>query len=118
MGGRGKGRDDQVDFDIALWGYDRRQVDRYIDDLTAQLAEAWSQLDTMDVLQAHLAQAHAQIGELRLTATAPPGFAERLSEIMHAAEQLWRQAADAGGGDHPDRPVGAAPPHGVTPPTE
>lgn len=107
MGGHRKGKGKELGFDIALWGYDRRQVDRYLDDLTAQLVEVTNQLQTVDALQAQLVEANAEIGELRLAAETNPAFAERLSGIMHAAEQLWRRAADAGAAGHPDPPVGA-----------
>lgn len=106
MGGHRKGKGKEPGFDIALWGYDRRQVDRCLDDLTAQLEEVVSQLHAVDALQAQLVQANAEIGELRLAAEAQPPFSERLSGIMAAAEQLWRRAAEAGEGEHAGRPVG------------
>jgi hypothetical protein len=109
MGGRRKGKGSG--FDIAFWGYDRRQVDRCLDDLTAQLDEVVSKLHSVDVLQAQLAQAYAEIGELRLAAETQPPFSDRLSGIMAAAEQLWRRAADtgAGAGERSGRPAQPVP---------
>jgi cell division septum initiation protein DivIVA len=81
------------DFDIALRGYDRRQVDRCLDQLTSQLDEAVSQLETVEVLQAQLCQAQVEIEQLRHYARDNVPWSERLGTIMAAAEQLWRRAA-------------------------
>lgn len=118
MGGRRKGRGTEPNFDIALWGYDRRQVDSCLSQLTTQLEEAGDLLGTVDALQAQLAQAHSEIGELRLAAQVHPPIADRLAGIMHAAEELRRQAAGAGNGEHSGEPVGAVAAQAANPSTE
>lgn len=114
MGGRRKGKREEPNFDIALWGYDRGQVDRCLDRLTAQLEEAGDLRGTVDALQSQLARAHSEIGELRLAAEVNPPIADRLAGIMHAAEQLWRQAAYGRGAEHLGLPVEALLPVGAT----
>ncbi|HLU33177.1 MAG TPA: hypothetical protein VKZ74_04050 [Natronosporangium sp.] len=90
MGAR---RQDLPAFDVAVLGYDRRQVDKYVAELTDQLSEASRQLDVVAVLYAELCQAQVENDRLRRQSGHDPAWAEQLSTIMAAAEQLWSQAA-------------------------
>jgi len=89
----GAERQDLPNFDLAVLGYDRRQVDKYLAELTDQLAEATQQLDVVAILYAELCQAQLENDRLRRQAGHDPAWAEQLSTIMAAAEQLWSQAA-------------------------
>jgi hypothetical protein len=80
------------DFEIALWGYHRRQVDRCLADLTVRLELAHRQLDAVDLLQAQLCEAHLEIDQLRRAAEDRPSVANQLSLIMKTAEGLYEQA--------------------------
>lgn len=82
------------EFDVALWGYDRQQVDQCLADMTTRLEEAFRQLDSVETLQTQLCEAHVEIGQLRMAVEERPGAAERLSKVMFAAEVLRRQAAE------------------------
>lgn len=84
--------DTTSEFDLALWGYDRNQVDRCLEDLTARLEEALSQLTLVEALQVQLGQARLELDQLRQRQVADPVWNERLATIMAAAEQLWDQA--------------------------
>jgi len=80
------------DFEIALWGYHRRQVDECLTDLTVRLELAHRQLDAVDLLQAQLCEAHLEIDQLRQAAEERPSVANRLSLIMKTAEGLYERA--------------------------
>lgn len=83
-----------TEFDIALWGYDRRQVDRCLDELTRQLEEALGQLQLVDDLQTQLYHAQLEIERLRhQQPDEQPPWSEQLATIMATAEHLREQAA-------------------------
>lgn len=90
--GKGEGNGSVPDFDIVLWGYDREQVRRCLDDMTARLEVALSQLDSMEVLQSELCDAQVEIEQLRQAADEQPSLAGRISKLMSVAEQLRSQA--------------------------
>lgn len=93
-GGRGRAQvaGHVPDFDIVLWGYDREQVHRCLDDMMARLEEAFSQRDSVEVLQSQLCEARVEIEQLRRAAEEQPSAEGRLSKIMSVAEQLRCQA--------------------------
>jgi cell division septum initiation protein DivIVA len=80
------------DFDIVLWGYDREQVRRCLDDMTVRLEEALGRLDSVEVLQSELCDAQVEIEQLRQAAEEEPSLAGQISKIMSVAEQLRCQA--------------------------
>jgi cell division septum initiation protein DivIVA len=90
--GDDEGRSIVPDFDIVLWGYDRRQVERCLDDLSMRLEEALSQLDAVEVLQSQLCEAHVEIDQLRRNAEEHPSWVDRISKIMMTAEALRSRA--------------------------
>lgn len=81
------------EFDLAVLGYDRRQVKRCLRDLTARLDEALRQLDANLVLRQQLAEARRELEYLRRKPPAPPigaddpGWSERIGRILAAAEE-------------------------------
>jgi hypothetical protein len=87
------------DFDLALRGYHRRQVERCVHDLSARLEAALSQLDAVEVLQAKLCEAEVEIEHLRQEIAArdagDPPYAARLAKIMEEAERLRVKAGTA-----------------------
>jgi chromosome segregation ATPase len=87
------------DFDLALRGYHRRQVERCVHDLSARLEAALSQLDAVEVLQAKLSEAEVEIEQLRHELAsrdaADPPYAARLAKIMEEAERLRVKAGTA-----------------------
>jgi len=87
------GRPDSPAFDLAVLGYDRRQVDRCLAELSEELAEANRQLDMVAALYAELCQARLENDRLRRQVGHDPAWADKLSTIMAAAEQLWSRAA-------------------------
>lgn len=93
-GGNGKGEaaGNLPEFDVVLWGYDREQVHRCLDDMTVRLEEALRARDSVEVLQADLCEAQVEIEQLRQAAEDQPSAAGRLSKIMSVAEQLRCQA--------------------------
>lgn len=84
------------DFDVTLWGYDRGQVERCLEDLVGRLEQALVQLDAVDVLHSQLCDAHVEIDQLRFSTEAriedETSWGGRLSEIMAAAEELRARA--------------------------
>lgn len=80
------------DFEIALWGYDRGQVERCLADMVDRLEVALAQLDALEQLQAQLCEAHLEIDQLRSAAEQRPSVANRISSLMMIAEELYEQA--------------------------
>ncbi|HEY8471500.1 MAG TPA: hypothetical protein VIL37_02560 [Natronosporangium sp.] len=93
MGDRKKKQDGVVpDFDVVLWGYDRRQVQRCLDEMTLRLEDALSKLDSVEVLQQQLSEARLELDQLRLAAEERPTWSHQLSKIMQKAEELRARA--------------------------
>lgn len=92
MGERNKHDGIVPDFDVVLWGYDRRQVKRCLDDMTLRLEDALSKLDSVEVLQEQLSEARLELDQMRLAAEEHPSWSDRLSKIMMTAEALREQA--------------------------
>jgi cell division septum initiation protein DivIVA len=94
QGGKGKQQaaGNLPDFDIVLWGYDRDQVHRCLDDMTVRLEEALGQRDSVEVLQSQLCEAQLEIEQLRQAAEDEPSLVGRISKIMSVAEELRCQA--------------------------
>jgi cell division septum initiation protein DivIVA len=81
---------DESNFELSLMGYNRRQVDRHIDDLNRRLEEATIAFDAAVALQNQLNDARTEIAKLRsVTRTLPNGMriGDRITEILAAAEQ-------------------------------
>lgn len=80
-------------FDLALLGYDRRQVKRCLRDLTTRLDDALRELDASLVLRQQLALAEQELDYLRRKPPAPPregvdsDWSQRIGQIMAAAEE-------------------------------
>ncbi|MPZ25029.1 MAG: hypothetical protein GEV12_00890 [Micromonosporaceae bacterium] len=104
MGDRNGKQGNVPDFEIVLWGYDRGQVERCLDDLTARLEEALCQLDSVEVLQTQLCDAQLEVDQLRRCAEERPSLANRLARLLQTAEELHARAQQdaaairAGGG--------------------
>jgi cell division septum initiation protein DivIVA len=92
MGDRKKHDGIVPDFDVVLWGYDRQQVQRCLDDMTLRLEEALSKLDSVDVLQEQLSEARLEVDQMRLAAEENPSWSDQLSKIMMTAEALRERA--------------------------
>jgi hypothetical protein len=92
MGERNKQDGIVPDFDIVLWGYDKRQVQQCLDDMTIRLEDALSKLDSVDVLQEQLSEARLELDQMRLAAEENPSWSDRLSKIMMTAEALRERA--------------------------
>lgn len=87
------GKSDLVpDFEIVLWGYDRQQVERCLEDMTARLEEALCQLDGKEQLQAQLCDTQIEVDQLRQAAEERPSVANRLAALLKSAEELREQA--------------------------
>lgn len=80
------------DFEIVLWGYDRGQVERSLDDLSQRLEEALCRLDSVEVLQAQLCEAQQEVDQLRRCAEERPSVANRLAKLLQTAEELHARA--------------------------
>jgi cell division septum initiation protein DivIVA len=81
---------DESNFEVALLGYNRRQVDRHIDELHQRLADATVAFDAAVALQNQLNDARAEIRKLRRLAHNLPGGAplgDRVTAILEAAER-------------------------------
>lgn len=102
------------DFEIVLWGYDRREVDRCLVDMTARLEEALCRLDSMEMLAAQLTEAQLEIDQLRRSAEQRPSVANRISLILKSAEELHDQARQRAATVRTGLPAG--PPAGPEPP--
>src|SRR5690606_858973 len=92
MGAR---RQDLPAFDVAVLGYDRRQVDKYVAELTDQLSEASRQLDVVAVLYAELCQAQVENDRLRRQSGHDPAWAEQPSPTAAPPAQRGSHAARA-----------------------
>jgi cell division septum initiation protein DivIVA len=97
MGGRNRQDGIVPDFDVVLWGYDRRQVQQCLDDMTIRLEDALSKLDSVEVLQEQLSEARLELDQMRLAADENPSWSDRLSKIMATAEALREQAEQEAG---------------------
>jgi hypothetical protein len=81
------------EFDMALWGYDREQVEDCLADLATRLADAERKLSSVELLQAQLYEAQVELDQQRRGGKGqPPSFSEQLAKIMEAAEELRGQA--------------------------
>lgn len=86
-------RNELAHFDLALLGYDRRQVRRCLRDLTARLDEALRQLDAALIVRQQLAQAQQELEYLRKNPPPrpwqlpDPNWSERIGRILAAAEE-------------------------------
>ncbi len=86
-------RDELARFDLAVLGYDRRQVQQCLRDLTNRLEEALRQLDATLILRQQLAKARQEVEYLRKNPPPPPRdvpdpkWAERIGRILEAAEE-------------------------------
>lgn len=89
---RNAGQDVVPEFDVVLWGYDRGQVHRCLEDLTARLEAALSGLDSVEMLRTQLCQTQTELDQLRLSIDREPSWSHRLAEIMEEAEQLRARA--------------------------
>jgi hypothetical protein len=81
---------DESNFELSLLGYNRRQVDRHIDELNRRLEETTIAFDAAVALQNQLNDARTEIVKLRsVTRTLPGGLrlGDRITEILAAAEQ-------------------------------
>lgn len=78
-------------FDIALWGYDREQVEECLTDLAVRLDEALGRLTSVELLQAQLYQTQEELDRLRRNSD-EPSWSVQLANIMEAAEQLRGEA--------------------------
>lgn len=88
-------------FDIALWGYDREQVEECLMDLAGRLEDALVRLDAAELLHAQLTDAQKELAHLRRNREEPT-WSVQLAEIMKTAEGLRRRA-----GQHADHPGSA-----------
>jgi len=117
MGSHDGKRRQVPDFEIALLGYDRRQVERCLADMADRLEVALAKLDSLELLQAQLCEAYLEIDQLRLAAEERPSVANRISKLMMTAEDLYaraRQEAEAvRAAAHEGTPAGADPPAAV-----
>lgn len=89
------------EFDIALWGYDRLQVERCLYDLTGRLEDALGRLDSVEALHQQLCDVQVELDQLRLSLEQQPHWTYQLAEIMQTAEALRGQAEQAAGGSQP-----------------
>lgn len=80
------------DFDVVLWGYDRAQVQRCLDDMTIRLEDALSKLDSVEVLQSQLSEVRVELDQMRMYAEENPSWSDRLSKVMKTAEALREKA--------------------------
>jgi hypothetical protein len=81
---------DESNFELALLGYNRRQVDRHIDELHQRLADATVAFDAAVALQNQLNDARTEIHKLRRLSRSLPGgvpLSDRISAILEAACQ-------------------------------
>ena len=85
-------------FDVVLRGYDRREVDKHIEQLENQ---ARQHRDQVQALQRELAEAHRQLREQEQERPTSAGFGSRIEQLLsvageHATElvQAVRSAAD------------------------
>lgn len=77
-------------FDLAVLGYDRHQVDRHLDEVHQHLADAAAAFDAAVALQHELNAARSEIAELRAVAASYPEhtkLGERVTEILMLAEE-------------------------------
>ena len=95
-------RDELARFDLAVLGYDHRQDQRCLRDLTNRLEEALRQLDATLILRQQLAKARQEVEYLRKNPPPPPRdvpdpkWAERIGRILEAAvEQATALRAEA-----------------------
>lgn len=92
MGPLDSPRRELPEFDLALLGYDRRQVKRCLRELTTRLDEALRQLDANLILRQQLAEAQRELEYLRRKPPTPlgstdPDWSERIGRILAAAEE-------------------------------
>jgi len=93
-------------FTVSLRGYDREEVDEYLDSLAEALAQVEEAEERTRRLQAHVARCNVRIKELedRIRADTPKSgvaLGERIGVLLHAAEEaaaetVARADADAG----------------------
>ena len=100
-------------FTVSLRGYDREEVDEYLD----SLAEALGQVEEAEAhsrrLQAHVAKCNTRIKELedRIRADTPKtgiALGERIGLLLHEAEEA--AVGHGGSGREPRRPGSSPPP--------
>jgi cell division septum initiation protein DivIVA len=94
---RSRDRDDGMpEFDLALWGYHRGQVDRCLEDLSVRLEDALGRLSAVEALHAQLSEVTLELDQLRRSVPERERWAERLAAVMAAAdEQAAAQRAQA-----------------------
>lgn len=80
------------EFDVALWGYDRRQVERCLRHLSERLTEADAELARVHQLRTQLYEAQWELDQLRRDAQQRSAWSDRLAEVMATAEQLRARA--------------------------
>lgn len=81
---------DESNFELALMGYNRRQVDRHIDELNRRLEDSAIAFDAAVSLQNQLNEARTEINKLRGLARNLPGgvsLGDKITAILEAAEQ-------------------------------
>jgi cell division septum initiation protein DivIVA len=84
---RSRDRDDGMpEFDLALWGYHRGQVDRCLEDLSVRLEDALGRLSAVEALHAQLSEVTLELDQLRRSVPERERWAERLAAIMAAAD--------------------------------
>lgn len=83
-------RNDLQNFEVALLGYDRQQVEQYLEDVTARLREALYGLDAKALLHQQLYEACCEVDRLQgrgRTPTEDLPWPDRISQILEIAEE-------------------------------
>src|SRR5690625_2993211 len=83
------GRATESDFELAILGYNRRQVDRHLQKLREQIAEASIAFHTAISLQDQLNEANKEIVRLRemVHHASTRNLGERITSILRTAEE-------------------------------
>jgi hypothetical protein len=79
-----------LNFDLALLGYNRRQVDRHIDKLHRRMSDAMVTFDSAIALQKELNATKEEVDQLRKVATnyqSHSRLGEQITEILMLAEE-------------------------------
>lgn len=85
--------DDESNFDLALLGYNRRQVDHHLDELEQRMDDAAVAFDAAITLQNELNAAHAEIRRLRRARLEFPDGRELGDQITRILQTAEEQAA-------------------------
>jgi hypothetical protein len=112
MGNQSSVNDGMPEFDIALWGYEREQVDHCLRDLTGRLEDALGRLDSVEVLHQQLCEARVELDQLQRSMEEQPHWSYQVAELLQTAEALRSEAEAAAAGGRAgraDQPRGSMP---------